>query len=122
MLEKIKIKIKKNTEIFALSILIMITVISTTFYNQSKKKIINNYKSTINNVYLKKTLNHFFDNLEPKFKVINHKITSGETFQNILIACRCFQTRPDSSKTHSSVSKQGSRVPKNLEKITKIFF
>ena len=84
MLEKIKIKIKKNTEIFALSILIMITVISTTFYNQSKKKIINNYKSTINNVYLKKTLNHFFDNLEPKFKVINHKITSGETFQNIL--------------------------------------
>ena len=84
MLEKIKINIKKNTEIFALSLLIMITIISTTYYNQSKKKIINNYKNTINNVYLKKTLNHFFDNLEPKFKVINHKITTGETFQNIL--------------------------------------
>ena len=84
MLEKIKTKIQKNTEIFALSILIIITVISTTFYNQSKKKIINNYKSTINNIYLKKTLNHFFNNLEPKFKVINHKISPGETFENIL--------------------------------------
>ena len=84
MLEKIKSKIKKNTEIFALSLLIIITVISTSFYNQSKKKIVNNYKNTINNVYLKKTLNHFFNNLEPKFKEINHKVTSGETFQNIL--------------------------------------
>ena len=84
MIDKIKLKIKKNTEIFALSLLIIITVVSTSFYNQSKKKIINNYKNTINNVYLKKTLNHFFNNLEPKFKVINHKITSGETFQSIL--------------------------------------
>ena len=84
MLEKIKSKIKKNTEIFALSLLIIVTVISTSFYNQSKKKILNNYKNTINNVYLKKTLNHFFNDLEPKFKEINHKVTSGETFQNIL--------------------------------------
>ena len=84
MLEKIKSQIRKNTEIFALSLLIMITVISTSFYNQSKEKIINNYKNTINNVYLKKTLNHFFNNLEPKFKEINHKITAGETFQSIL--------------------------------------
>ena len=84
MLEKIKSKIRKNTEIFALSLLIIITVISTSFYNQSKEKIINNYKNTINNVYLKKTLNHFFNNLEPKFKEINHKITAGETFQSIL--------------------------------------
>ena len=84
MKHKIISKIKENTEIFALSLLIIITVISTTFYNQSKKKIINNYKSTINNIYLKKTLNHFFNNLEPKFKVINHKISPGETFQSIL--------------------------------------
>ena len=56
MLEKIKSKIKKNTEIFALSLLIIVTVISTSFYNQSKKKILNNYKNTINNVYLKSLL------------------------------------------------------------------
>jgi murein DD-endopeptidase MepM/ murein hydrolase activator NlpD len=84
MLNKIKIKIKKNTEIIALSLLIIITIISTTYYNYSKTKIYNNYKNTISNIYLKKTLNHLFNNLEPKFKKINHKILKGETFDSIL--------------------------------------
>jgi len=84
MFNKIKIKIKKNTEIFALSLLIIITVISTTYYNYNKTKVFNNYKSTINNIYLKKSLNHLFNNLEPKFKKIEHKISSGETFESIL--------------------------------------
>ena len=84
MLEKFKTKIKKNTEIVALASLIVVTILSTTFYNQSKKTIFNNYKETINNIYLKKTINHIFDNLEPKFKIINHKISKGETFDSIL--------------------------------------
>ena len=92
MLEKLRIKknfqilfiLKRNTEIVALSFLIIITIISTTYYNNNKKKIYSNYKNIINNVYLKKTINHLFDNLEPRFKIINHKISSGETFDNIL--------------------------------------
>ncbi len=84
MLNKIKVKIKKNTEIFALAILIIITIISTTYYNHSKKKIYNNYRNTINNIYLKKTFTHLFNNLEPKFKKIDHKIAPGETFDSIL--------------------------------------
>ncbi len=84
MLNKFKSKIKKNTEILALSVLILITVISTTYYNHSKKKIYNNYKNTINNIYLKKTVSHFLDTLEPKFKKISHVITVGETFDSIL--------------------------------------
>ena len=84
MLKKIKVKIKKNTEIFALAILIIITIISTTYYNHSKKKIYNNYRNTINNIYLKKTFTHLFNNLEPKFKKIDHKIAPGETFDSIL--------------------------------------
>ena len=92
MLEKFKIKknsevillIKRNTEIVALSILLLITIISTTYYNNSKKKIYFNYKNIINNIYLKKTITHLFDSLEPRFKVINHKVSNGETFDNIL--------------------------------------
>ena len=76
--------IKKNTEIVALGFLIVITIISTTYYNSSKKKIYYNYKTIINNIYLKKTVNHLFNNLEPKFKIINHKVVQGETFDNIL--------------------------------------
>ncbi len=81
---KIKKKILKNTEITALSLLLIITISSTTYYNYSKKKILNNYKDVIENVYLKKTIKHLFNNLEPKFKRINHNISPGETFNNIL--------------------------------------
>ena len=84
MINQFKNKIKKNSEIFALFFLILITVISTSYYNYSKKKIYNNYKVIINNVYLQKTLKHLFDNLEPRFKVINHNISPGETFDDIL--------------------------------------
>ena len=83
-LNKIQKRIKKNTEIFALALLIFITIASTTYYNYSKNKIFNNYKNTINNIYLKKTINHVFDNLEPRFKKIYHNISQGETFNNIL--------------------------------------
>ena len=84
ILNKIRAKIKKNTEIFALSLLICATIISTTYYNYNKNKILNNYKNIINNVYLKKTVQHLFDSLEPRFKKINHKISEGETFDNLL--------------------------------------
>ena len=60
-LNKIKTTLKKNTEIFALALLFFVTVASTTYYNFSKNKIYNNYKDTINNVYLKKTINHLFN-------------------------------------------------------------
>ncbi len=84
MLEKIKTKIKKNTEIIALGLLIIVTITSTTFYNHNKNKILDNYKNTINNVFLKKTIKYLFDNLEPKFRKIDHKVQKGETFDNIL--------------------------------------
>ena len=84
MINKIKTIIKKNTEIFALSILVLITIISTNYYNYNKNKILKEYKDLIDNVYLKKTLENLFTNLEPKFKKINHRVISGETFDNIL--------------------------------------
>ena len=84
LLNKFKSKIKKNTEIFALSLLIIITITFTTYYNYSKNKIYNNYINTINNVYLKKTVTHILNNLEPRFKKIEHLVSKGETFNNIL--------------------------------------
>jgi murein DD-endopeptidase MepM/ murein hydrolase activator NlpD len=84
MINILKTKIKKNSEIFALFVLIFLTVISTTYYNESKKTIYGNFKTIINNLYLKKTLDHVFNSLEPKFKKISHKVSEGETFVNIL--------------------------------------
>ena len=81
---KIKSLIKKNTEIFALSVLVLITVISTNYYNYDKKKILGEYKNLIDNIYFRKTTNDLLQNLEPKFKKINHQILPGETFDSIL--------------------------------------
>ena len=82
MINKSKIKIQK--EIVALIILIIISTIFTLYHNYTKNKINNNYKQIIENVYFKKTVNHFFDKLEPRFKKISHNIQIGETFDSIL--------------------------------------
>ena len=84
MIVNLKKIINKYVEILALIVLLIITIISTTYYNYSKKRIYSEYKNIINNIFLKKTITHVFDNLEPKFKKINHKISEGETFNDIL--------------------------------------
>ena len=76
--------IKKNIEITFLFFLLLITISSTTFYNNNKKLINKNYKDVINNIYFQKTLNEILTNLTPRYKSINHKISSGETFDKIL--------------------------------------
>ena len=84
MLNKIKKRLKNNTEIIALGLLLLTTILSTSYYNFNKQKIYNNYKSIINNIYFKKTVNNVFESLEPKFKTIKHRVSEGETFDKIL--------------------------------------
>ena len=84
MLKKIKFKIGAKKEIISLILLITITAFSTAYYNFTKNQINNQYKEILGNVYFKKTLNHFINGLEPRFKKISHKIQAGETFNSIL--------------------------------------
>jgi murein DD-endopeptidase MepM/ murein hydrolase activator NlpD len=83
-LNRIQIIIKKNTELFLLILLVSISIISTQIYNSNKQKINQNYINLINNIYFQKSLNHVFNNLEPKYIDIEHKILKGETFDKIL--------------------------------------
>ena len=83
-LNKTQKLIKKNTEIAFLTLLILITVVSTTFYNNKKMIINKNYKDVINNIYFQKSLNNIFNNLSPRYNSIDHKISNGETFDKIL--------------------------------------
>ena len=76
--------IKKNIEITFLFLLLLITISSTGIYNEKKVLIDENYKNLINNIYFQKSINQIFDNLVPRYKNINHKISSGETFDKIL--------------------------------------
>jgi len=83
-LNKLTKLVKKNTEIFLLFLLLIFTIFSTTIYNNEKLKTNKNYKEVINNIYFQKSLKQIFDNLKPRYKSINHKISSGETFDKIL--------------------------------------
>ena len=84
MLKNYKIFNKKNIEIFSLVFLILITSISTTYFNYAKKSSKEIYNHFIDNIYFKKTLIHIVENLEPKYKKIKHRIKRGETFDKIL--------------------------------------
>ena len=84
MLKNLKDKLKNNFEIFSLIFLIFFTAASTSYYNFKKNNNNQTYNNFIDNVYLKKTLKHVIENLEPKYKKIKHKIKSGETFDKIL--------------------------------------
>jgi len=94
--------IKRNAEIAFLFLLLFITVISTTFYNNKKVLINENYKNLINNIYFQKSINHIFNNLKPRYKNINHKISKGETFDKIL-------------KKYSITSAEIIKIKKNLD-------
>ena len=76
--------IKKNIEIVFLFLLLAVTIVVTTFYNNKKILVNTNYKDVINNIYFQKSINQILNNLTPKYKVIEHKISSGETFNKIL--------------------------------------
>ena len=84
MLKILLSKVKQNFEVFCLVLLILISAISTSYFNLTKKDSLNVYDNFIGNIYFKKTLAHIVENLEPKYKKIKHKIKSGETFDKIL--------------------------------------
>ena len=107
MLKKIIEKSIKNFEILGLTVLIIFTVVSTTYFNYKKKIKIETYDNFIDNIYFKKTLNHVINNLEPKYKKIKHKIKSGETFDKIL-------------ESYSIDKKQILKIKSSLEKKTNL--
>jgi len=76
--------IRKNVEITFVSLLLLITIASTNIYNNKKVLIDENYKYLINNIYFQKSINQIFNNLVPRYKNIDHKISSGDTFDKIL--------------------------------------
>jgi len=98
---KIIKSIKKKTEIVFLLLLLLVTITSTTFYNNKKILINENYKDIINNIYFQKSVTQILNNLTPRYKSINHKISSGETFDKIL-------------NNYSIPSKEISEIKKNL--------
>ena len=83
MLPKLFNKIKSNIEIVIFSILVFLTAIFILINNNNSKIKNEELFSLINNIYLKKTLNFYFDHLKPKLLKINHTISNGDTLDKI---------------------------------------
>ena len=83
-LSKIQRIIIKNIEFFLLFSLVIFAVITTQIYNLNKERTIRNLISLTDNIYFQKNLEHIIKNLKPRFRNINHSVTSGETFNSIL--------------------------------------
>ena len=81
---KIQRIIKKNLELAFLLLTIIVTILSVRIYNVNKNVINQNYINLTNNTYFQRSIKYVFDNLEPKFIVITHKVSKGETFNKIL--------------------------------------
>ena len=81
---KIQRIIKKNLEFAFLLLTIIVTIFSVRIYNVNKNVINQNYINLTNNTYFQRSIKYVFDNLEPKFIEITHKVSKGETFNKIL--------------------------------------
>ena len=84
MQKKFLTLLSKNLNILGLIFLTITTIIISTYFNYKKNLENQKYINLVNNVYLKKTFNEIINNLEPRYKIYNHKIKSGETFDKIL--------------------------------------
>jgi murein DD-endopeptidase MepM/ murein hydrolase activator NlpD len=84
MMKKIKILFFNNLKIIGLIFITLLTIIISSYLNFNEKFYINKNVSFTKNIYFKKTLSEIIENLEPRYKIYNHKIESGETFDKIL--------------------------------------
>ena len=103
MQKKFLTLLSKNLNILGLIFLTIITILISTYFNYKKNLENQKYSNLINNIYLKKTFNEIINNLEPRYKIYNHKIKSGETFDKIL-------------KSYSIDEKEITTIKKNLSK------
>ena len=84
MLTKLKKKIRSLTHLIWLSLLIIITVFVTNFYESNKKSQYDYLKKTLNNVFFLKTLTKITSELEDRFTVLNYKVKEGDTYESII--------------------------------------
>ena len=84
-LSKLKKLMNKNQELLLLISTTLIVVLLMQAFNFIKEERKKHLFGILNNIYFEKTLQNVIKNLDPKYINIEHKISSGETFNNILI-------------------------------------
>ena len=76
--------VRKNTEVFLLMLLLVVSTLVIQVYDSQSKKVDNEYIKILRNSYFKKTINHIFFNLTPRYVQIEYSVKSGQTLKDIL--------------------------------------
>ena len=76
--------IKNNSYLILLISILFLTILVTNFYTIYKKNNEAKLLDTLDNLYLIKSINYIFENLNPRFTNIKFKIEKGDTFEKIL--------------------------------------
>ena len=84
-LSKLKKLMNKNQELLLLISTTLIVVLLMQAFNFIKEERKKHLFGILNNIYFEKTLQNVIKNLDPKYINIEHQISPGETFNNILI-------------------------------------
>ena len=82
-LKAIQQKMRSNYEVFFVILLVLISVVITQLYNESKNIYQKRYINLINNLYFQKTINHIIEEINPKFEYIEHKVSNNESLNSI---------------------------------------
>ena len=80
-----KFNLLKEYSIFFWLILITISgLFIFNIYSTNKSQQNSKIKSSLDNIYLKKTIKEITKNLEPRYTTINYKSKPGDTYQGII--------------------------------------
>ena len=78
-------KIKDNYTIVIVILTLSITILVTSSYNKYLTHERESYKKILNNIYFKKTVEYFLDDLNPKYTDKSYNVQPGDSLQKILI-------------------------------------
>ena len=118
MTNKILIKLREYTYFIWLLSLLFIAVAITYIYDQNKKNQILLLSKSLNNVYLKKTLNTLTSNLKPRYVTKIYEVQKGDTFENIIGSVNL--PAQEKKKFYKIIKKQ--KEIKSLKQNQKVYF
>jgi len=81
---KLRKIIQKYFQFISFLLLVLLIALLISYETFHKKNKIDLFEKTLENIYLKNTVNSIINNLKPRFETINYRIQTGDTLAKVL--------------------------------------
>jgi cell division protein ZapA (FtsZ GTPase activity inhibitor) len=81
---KLRKIIQKYFQFISFLLLVLLIALLIGYDSFHKKNKIDLFEKTLENIYLKNTVNSIIKNLKPRFETINYRIQTGDTLAKVL--------------------------------------